>query len=518
DDGGSVEPASDIYSLAAIVCELASGKPFTGNAPDELPEPFAGWLPVITEALDANPAVRPSSAREFFEKLTLTYEKVKVRPSTPPRPAPSRAGKKDRPESEASHIDDKQHYPPTVVDARTLEDEKPYEEESEPSTVSEEQVIEEIAGGFPSEEPEVDEQFLDDEEYDRELEEVEEFLEEDDFEEEALDEGETVVQPPVAPRLDPNAEFRVARPTSPAPGPRRKTTDMIRVAQPVGQSSAQTPPPSPPPQAQPQPVRPAHNYGAFSQPPIPPSFVSQPPAPRPIRWPVYVFLAFVLVIVGVGVYYLVDYLKAQAELARAQARLALSQKTVPAAQPQKTVSPPQQPKTTEKKVAVGEVKKTADEPSNGRESSSDALHARPGKEKAGSQSDRKEKKKESSVASAEPSTRPKKTYGPKHRRKPSPPPRKTVEKAQRPAKEQPADTFSASEPAPKSDFETAMDALSNTRLPALEEPPKVGGVASKRTEQPAKAEQARAVPEAAKVAMEKPPKPAPAAKAAASAP
>ncbi|HUU01586.1 MAG TPA: SUMF1/EgtB/PvdO family nonheme iron enzyme [Myxococcota bacterium] len=347
DGENEAAPSADIYSLGVILCEMLTGERYAGPS-SSLPKLAAGqeiWQSILVKALNENPSRRHRSARDFFEDLHTASSgpSRKHAQSVPPRPAPSRAAKKKDTTSQGASAgadntpsrkgvsfgqEDDENYPPTVVNAETMPDEKaptalePLEEAVE--TVSDDDLIEDIAAA-----PEP-------------LEEADEFMNEE-FDEEfvgvvedELDEGETLVaQTTPHPSLAPDSELRVARPVNatgfraepearevPAEKMEEDDSGKVRILKRPGPSIPPARPVVPRPQAQ--------SYGPFSQPPFPPSFVSQPPMPQPTRAPTYVFLSVLLVIVGVGVYFLVDYLRAQTELARAQARIATEGKALPA--------------------------------------------------------------------------------------------------------------------------------------------------------------------------------------------
>ncbi len=342
-------PSADIYSLGVILCEMLTGERYAGPS-SGLPKLAEGqeiWQAILVKALNENPSRRHRSARDFFEDLHTAGSGParKQAQSVPPRPAPSRkAKKKDGPVSEkstshkgvSSGLEDNDNYPPTVVNAETMPDEELAAQMDSPvdavETVSDDDLIEDIAA-----EPQP-------------LDEPDEFMD-DDFEgdfvddvEDELDEGETLVaSTPPHPSLAPNSELRVARPVGMAgdllePGAREVPAEKmeegesgkVKILNRPGMSQPPRPGRSVPPSRPIVPTPAVQSYGSFSQPPFPPSFVSQPPMPRPTRAPTYIFLTVLLLIVGVGVYFLVDYLRAQTELARAQAHLAVAGKTLPA--------------------------------------------------------------------------------------------------------------------------------------------------------------------------------------------
>ena len=329
------QASADIYSLGVIIGEMITGQVYPGpdSSLPEFPAEFSAWQPALLQALNEQPARRQSSTRELFEQIITAGKKVSH--SRPPSPPPARreaGGDQDAPSQSrvAYTVGDKDAYPPTVVNAQTVPDDF--------ETISDDEVVEEVpetTGPLDNEELLTDEEIIEetgaDEEFDEELQEVEELMDDDDGElpaeeDDEFDEGETLVsQPTPTPAVAADSELRVAKPVQ-APRPVRKSTEVQKVAMPVAApAQPATTQPAPVP-GQPQGTVPS--YGPFSQPPFPPSFVSQPPLPRPSRTPVYIFLAAVLLIVGVGVYFLVDYLRAQTELARAQAQAALQKPSV----------------------------------------------------------------------------------------------------------------------------------------------------------------------------------------------
>jgi len=357
DGEAKITLAADIYSLGVMLCEMLTGVVYEGPTSKlpELDKTAEKWQPILVKALNESPDRRYSTTRDFFEEFhnqAIGRDRKKT-VSVPPRPAPSREGKKaeaDKPKKAKTRkpaIDDAAEYPPTVVDAETIggDDLQVIEDDDlEAGPRTEDELLQDIADEAEPEDLEEPEDFLDPDE-----------LEADDATMEELDEGETLVATPTPhpSAVSPDSELRVARPVDSEP-PLRDKTDVIPERQPVEVIQKQrisVPPPKPaesaPPTAPPavvvasQTPPPAQQvaaqqaaaqqlaaqqavgqqppYGPFSQPPFPPSFVTQPPMPRPSRAPAYIFLAVLLLIVGVGVFFLVDYLRAQTELARAQA-------------------------------------------------------------------------------------------------------------------------------------------------------------------------------------------------------
>jgi len=332
---GKASPAVDIYSLGVILCEMLTGKVYEGPA-TSLPEmagETARWQKMLVRALNENPERRQSTVQEFFDDL-----REAAGSAGPARKASGGASRSvEKPKTaEAKSVRvaaraPQPEYPPTVVDARTAAGEKPSSQlPDSPIPVSEEQIIEDIVESSSEGQadlPVSDEQIL------QEAEDMDQFLPEEASEpgeetagegEEEFTEGETVTEPGPPPAMLKNMEARVARPITPmaaqapAPAPKVAVAPKSQPAIPAQQALSTKPP---------VPTAPAGaSYGPFSQPPFPPSFVTQPPVPKPIGWAVYIFLAGVLIIVGVGVYFLIDYLRAQAELARAQAQAALLQR------------------------------------------------------------------------------------------------------------------------------------------------------------------------------------------------
>jgi eukaryotic-like serine/threonine-protein kinase len=364
DSEAKLTSAADIYSLGVMLCEMLTGVVYEGPT-SKLPvldEATEKWQPILVKALNESPDRRYSTSRDFFEEFhVLATGKPKKAVSVPPRPAPSRDAKKveeEKPKKAKKRkpaIDDADEYPPTVVDAETIGAEDLHvieDDDLEAAPQTEDELLEDIAGEAEPDDLEEPEDFLDPDD-----------LETDEATMDELDEGETLVATPTPhpSAIAPDSELRVARPVDSEPPPSRDRTDVIpkqRVSK-APQKPAESAPPTAPPAvvvssqtappgqqaaaqqaaaqqaAAQQAVGQQPQYGPFSQPPFPPSFVTQPPMPRPSRAPTYIFLAVLLMIVGVGVYFLVDYLRAQTELARAQADAARETKEVATVGPKK---------------------------------------------------------------------------------------------------------------------------------------------------------------------------------------
>lgn len=337
-----MEPSADIYSLGVVLCEMLTGEVYEGPSAGlpRLKKENAAWLPLIQRALNENPSKRHRSARDFFEEFRAQVPGAA--PLKKATPGPVRASKppSGSPEGKKASLGlGHSDYPPTVVDAETIPDDEDIAEEMTTGEmdhsavaaireVTDDEIIQEVSEEFEGEEV------------------VEADVEEVD---ESLEDGATEVVTPI-PIVDEQSDLRVAKPVASIPPKHTPVPKEVRV---VERKSA---PPRKERTKTEQVVRPSIQapypqpaYGPFSQPPFPPGY-SQVPVPRVSRAPLYVFLAVILVAVSIGTYFLVDYLRAQSELARAQASAALAAKT--------------EEKPFVASAPTGEIPKTKPEPAN----------------------------------------------------------------------------------------------------------------------------------------------------------
>ncbi len=367
DSERKAEPPADIYSLGVMLCEMITGFAYEGpgSGLPKLEGKNEIWQPLFVRALNEIPEKRQHSVRDFFEEFHGTFleSEAKLRGAAPPRPAPGRESSVAEAETippeplpeEASRPPraapkrKKMPYgvgdpndPPTVVDAEVLrvQTELSGEDDEPEKPVTEDELIEDIAS----------------ESGDEDVAGVEEVDEVEDLLAPEVEEGVTQVATPTPrPAVAADSEFRVARPVDaiePAPdiieivseeilpsdpsNPRRRI--FSSEPPPEAEDGPPTLPPTTskhPPAREDLPIQDQANepkmsepgqlmppYGAFSQPPFPPSYATPPPMPKPSRAPVYIGLFIFVIFAGVALYFVVDYLQALAEAARMQAQVA----------------------------------------------------------------------------------------------------------------------------------------------------------------------------------------------------
>ncbi len=311
-----IEPSADIYSMGVVLCEMLTGEVYEGPSAGlpRLKKEHKGWLPVIQRALNENPSKRHRSARDFFDEFRTQVPGAAPLKKSAPAPAVETKPRKAAPGAKKVSFGlDHSDYPPTVVDAETIPDDEVIAEEMSTGEMDQAAVeaIREVT----------EEEIIEDGSEVLEADEVVEAGVEDL--DESLEDGVTEVVTPV-PIVDEQSDLRVAKPVASSPPAHTPVPKEVRV---VEKKSA---PPRKERTKTEQVVRPKIQapypqpaYGPFSQPPFPPGY-SQVPVPRVSRAPLYIFLAVILVAVSIGTYFLVDYLRAQSELARAQASAALA--------------------------------------------------------------------------------------------------------------------------------------------------------------------------------------------------
>ncbi|HEX4831430.1 MAG TPA: serine/threonine-protein kinase [Trebonia sp.] len=121
-EGGEISPASDVFSLGAVVAYAATGEgPFgAGSAPGQLyrvvhGEPRLDGVPgalrsLVASCMDKAPGRRPS-ARQFLEELARLRDAAPP-PAAGPPPAPAPATRTDRPRTMTVRRPARADYPP----------------------------------------------------------------------------------------------------------------------------------------------------------------------------------------------------------------------------------------------------------------------------------------------------------------------------------------------------------------------------------------------------------------------